>query len=102
MGEIAEMMLDGFLCQGCGEVIGDYESGEGLGYPGFCAGCQPDDRLACASTTTKAERKRERNATMEARCCLFCGKKLRTELAVMDHMRDRHAATVSWSRTAKP
>lgn len=32
MGEIADMMLEGVLCQGCGEYMG-----EGEGYPGFCS-----------------------------------------------------------------
>ena len=31
MGEIAEMMLDGTLCEQCGEYIG-----EGEGYPRAC------------------------------------------------------------------
>lgn len=34
MGEIAEMMLDGTLCEGCGEYLG-----EDLGYPGYCNAC---------------------------------------------------------------
>jgi hypothetical protein len=32
MGEIAEMMLDGTLCEGCGEYIGKSE-----GYPQYCS-----------------------------------------------------------------
>jgi len=36
MGDIAEMMLDGTLCQSCGEYIG-----RDSGYPMFCAGCNP-------------------------------------------------------------
>ena len=32
MGDIAEMMLDGFLCEACGEYIG-----EGDGYPQYCS-----------------------------------------------------------------
>lgn len=39
MGEIAEMMLDGTLCQGCGEYMGG-----GLGFPGFCRACEPSAR----------------------------------------------------------
>ena len=38
MGEIAEMMLEGVLCAGCGEWLG----GDGDGFPEYCAGCQPD------------------------------------------------------------
>ena len=32
MGEIAEMMLDGTLCEGCGEFIGSDN-----GYPTYCS-----------------------------------------------------------------
>lgn len=33
MGEIAEAMLDGTLCEGCGVYIGD----DGDGIPGYCS-----------------------------------------------------------------
>ena len=35
MGEIADMMLEGQMCQGCGEILG-----QGDGYPVFCKSCQ--------------------------------------------------------------
>jgi hypothetical protein len=38
MGEIADMMLDGTLCQVCGAYIGDAE-----GYPRTCIGCREDE-----------------------------------------------------------
>lgn len=41
MGEIAEMMLDGTLCEGCGEFIG-----EPCEFPRLCAGCAKDRVLA--------------------------------------------------------
>lgn len=34
MGEISEMMLDGTLCPGCGQFMGD-----GDGFPVYCSGC---------------------------------------------------------------
>lgn len=37
-GEIADMMLDGTMCQLCGEFL----DGEAGGYPMYCAGCAPD------------------------------------------------------------
>lgn len=37
MGEIAEMMLDGTLCEGCGEFIG-----EPVGHPRMCMSCSYD------------------------------------------------------------
>lgn len=38
MGEVAEMMLDGTLCEQCGTFIG-----EPVGYPRLCEDCQCDD-----------------------------------------------------------
>ena len=38
MGDIADAMLDGTLCQMCGEYIG-----EDVGYPMTCGGCAPDE-----------------------------------------------------------
>ncbi len=34
MGDIADMMLDGTICQGCGDHIGD-----GDGFPVYCGSC---------------------------------------------------------------
>lgn len=39
MGEIAEMMLDGTLCQRCGSVI----DGDTPGYPRYCEDCAKDE-----------------------------------------------------------
>lgn len=50
MGEIADMMLDGDLCEGCGEYLGD-----GGGYARKCSGCQPR-RKEKTIRRTKAER----------------------------------------------
>lgn len=35
MGEIADMVLNGELCQGCGELMSD----DAPGHPRTCAGC---------------------------------------------------------------
>lgn len=37
MGEVTEMMLDGILCEGCGEVI-DMQA---VGHPRRCRACRP-------------------------------------------------------------
>ena len=42
MGEIADMVLDGIMCETCGEII---DGGEEAGYPRQCAGCRLDDPL---------------------------------------------------------
>ena len=39
MGDISEMMLDGTLCEVCGEFIDE----EDCGYPRKCAACSQDD-----------------------------------------------------------
>ena len=39
MGEIAEMMLDGTMCQQCGEYIG-----EPVGYPIYCENCESENQ----------------------------------------------------------
>lgn len=43
MGEIADMMLDGTMCQVCGEWLNDGEDGDG--YPITCAGCLNDEQI---------------------------------------------------------
>lgn len=49
MGEIADMMLDGTLCEGCGELMEDLiddesdELDDPPGHPRRCASCQGDD-----------------------------------------------------------
>lgn len=44
MGEIAEMHLDGTLCECCGQVFDDIINGaEPPGHPRRCSGCVGDD-----------------------------------------------------------
>ena len=38
MGDIADMMLDGTLCEGCGV----YLEGEGDGFPRYCPDCEQE------------------------------------------------------------
>lgn len=42
MGDIADMMLDGTLCGGCGVFL----DGEGFGVPRYCRGCRSEQRSA--------------------------------------------------------
>lgn len=67
MGEIADMMIDGTLCEGCGEYIG-----EGDGFPQYCSSDCAGDRGAnveqikpsknSAGKRRRAKRRRERKA----------------------------------------
>ncbi|UYB51194.1 hypothetical protein OCJ37_14490 [Xanthomonas sp. AM6] len=84
MGEIADMMLEGDLCECCG----GYLPGQGQGFPRRCQGCQP----------TKAERKAENIARHEALIaqqkkapCPTCGKRVRI-VGMADHQRDAHGS----------
>ena len=69
MGEIADMMLDGTLCQHCGGSIGDRKS---PGYPRCCPACtrelEAEENRARASkvrattgTTLEVSRESERS-----------------------------------------
>ncbi|HGM6773280.1 TPA: hypothetical protein ACKQAW_003889 [Stenotrophomonas maltophilia] len=82
MGEYADMMIDGDVCEGCGV----YLPGCGQGFARYCRHCQP----------TKAERKAEniaRHTAEQARKkkvpCPTCGRRVR-EIGMADHQRDAH------------
>ena len=45
MGQHAEDILDGLVCEGCGEFFDDViNGGEAPGYPRRCAACAPSKR----------------------------------------------------------
>ena len=73
MGEIAEMMLDGTLCEGCGVAM----PGDAPGFPRRCRQCKkhdsqpaPDERVPCKT----------------------CGRRVKF-IGLKDHMRDSHGST---------
>lgn len=77
MGEIAEMMLDGILCQGCGELL--LEEGDDVpGYPRSCAACARLQRALNSPPAPKV-------------MCPTCGKKVKA-VGLADHQRDAHKA----------
>lgn len=69
MGEIADMMLDGTLCEGCGEFLGN--SG---GFPSYCYECSRERNLAPPSEKVR---------------CPICRKKVKA-VGLADHQRDAH------------
>lgn len=78
MGDIADMMLDGALCEGCGAYMGG-----GDGYPQRCAGCRTEDKKDRAAAYQPPKPKVK---------CSVCARKVKpTGLA--DHMRDSHGVT---------
>lgn len=99
MGEIAEMMLDGTLCEGCGEFIGD----EGEGFPRYCSPqcaamrgmkydapqSRPSHR---ARRAAKQNEERQRIAGRTHPCPDGCGRKFRSSHAAQQHARDAHTA----------
>jgi hypothetical protein len=70
MGEIAEMMLDGTLCESCGIPLND----DPPGYPCMCAHCHVSKRIYTAPAKVK---------------CPVCKKKVKHN-GLADHVRDAH------------
>lgn len=72
MGEIADMMLDGTLCEGCGEYLGGDD-----GFPQYCHACKPSRSGGSSiQRPTKV-------------ACPDCGKMVK-RAGVQDHQRDVH------------
>ena len=82
MGEIAEMMLDGTLCEECGVYI----AGEGYGVPRRCRDCRPSKKEQKAMNVARSEAEQ---AAAKKHPCPVCGKRLR-EVGMQDHIRDVH------------
>ena len=83
MGEIAEMMLEGHMCQWCGEMIDD-----AMGFPTICASCQAEEGV------DQHGNKPEQTAGQKRRRfhCGTCNKGFRTIDACNQHSRDKHGA----------
>lgn len=77
MGDIAEMMLDGTLCEGCGEYIGG-----GDGFPRYCSPSCARDRGYHHSI------ERDLDAALKPWRCPVCKKNFGSEDARRQHMRD--------------
>lgn len=77
MGDIADMMIDGTLCEGCGV----YLDSEGFGVPRYCADCQE------LRDETPISRRHGPNAIKVN--CPKCQRRVK-EVGLADHMRDKH------------
>jgi Zn finger protein HypA/HybF involved in hydrogenase expression len=79
MGEIAEMMLDGTLCEGCGVHLG----GSANGFPRRCRDCKTESRAM----------QQHPNAIYKPSTpkviCPTCKRRVK-EAGLKDHMRDAH------------
>ena len=94
MGDVADMMLDGTMCEGCGVFM----DGEAPDYPRLCKGCAKDRRkmghivepngefwIDCGPPTN-----RKLKAMPQAKLsCPVCQKRVKAT-GVKDHMRDVH------------
>jgi hypothetical protein len=96
MGEYAEMMLEGIVCEGCGEFMG----GGAPGYPRRCRGCGPAISLERALRVSIAPKPRAkphiraesaRNVAKNHVC--QCGKRFGAAISLEQHRRDKHRRT---------
>lgn len=88
MGLIAEMMIDGTLCQVCGVYI----EGEACDFPRSCKECAKDQREAgrdMRKTGLGGYQDHGRLKTKPNTPCPHCGKKVQ-DAGLADHLRDRH------------
>ena len=83
MGEYAEMLLDGTCCEGCGEFMG----GGSPGYPRYCSKQCARDRGMVAPTHGETSKR-----PLEGKC-QKCGKRTKSALGLIFHMRDKHHIT---------
>ncbi len=77
MGDVADMMLDGTLCEGCGV----YLEGESFGVPRYCAGCREDRQMLDIPDLVRPSQKKV--------SCPKCQRRVK-ETGLADHMRDKH------------
>lgn len=81
MGEIAEMMLDGDLCEQCGVYMGS----PGQGFPRKCKDCRRENRKDAKRPPTVGHDKRGVPMTQ----CATCSRRVKLA-GINDHMRDAH------------
>ena len=92
MGDIADMMLDGTLCEGCGVFMG-----EDVGFPRLCGSCAKDRRTAGRAIRSTGlggfqdigERPPPPIAKVK---CPLCNRKVKHN-GLADHQRDAHGVT---------
>lgn len=82
MGEIADMMLDGTMCAGCGEWLHEGEDGDG--FPGYCSGCAPDYDESPTPARTSS---RKPSKTVP---CPHCKRKVHDAFALTQHIAAKH------------
>jgi hypothetical protein len=82
MGEIADMMLDGTLCEECGVYLDDDEGA--CGYPRYCEDCEdPSDSKHNGPNSHKKPEKIK---------CPHCEKKCGGEQGLDTHIKAKHSS----------
>lgn len=91
MGDVADMMLDGTLCEGCGVYMGDE-----CGFPRLCSSCAKERRqdgrnvrstgLGGYQDIGDIERPQPKSAKVK---CALCGKLVK-QAGLHDHKRAVH------------
>lgn len=79
MGDVADMMIDGLLCEQCGVYMGG-----AVGHPRNC-GCDPE----LARDQRKLRRPLVRPSRPKPYLC-ECGKRSRTEASILTHTKAKH------------
>lgn len=107
MGDIADMMLEGILCEGCGGVV----DGKATGHPRRCRGCGGPIHLQTAlkrsltgNARKAARHNRERQESAAIRKpfqCSKCTRRFRTEAGLNQHTHDTHN-NWAWSWGSSP
>ena len=85
MGEVAEMMLTGVLCEGCG----GYLEGKAEGYPRYCCTQCAKDRDADLSQVVTRTKDLKLSEKKPKRQCGICKAWIK-EVGMKDHVRDKH------------
>jgi hypothetical protein len=83
MGDVADMMLDGTLCQTCGEYLGNP-----TGYPRSCRSCGGDKGAGPFDfRPTKKLKPAPKGKKVQ---CQYCNRKAKEGRGMADHMRVMH------------
>ena len=75
MGEIADLILEGVFCQGCGIALG-----APCGFPRFCRHCESQESFVAPKRTSR----------MRPHECKVCGKRFKKAVGLAAHCRDVH------------
>jgi len=85
MGDIADMMLDGTLCQGCGEYLDRIG-----GFPQFCVSCQAQQSIDVHGRPDFGVETKPAYVPDPINIhCPDCGRKVK-RVGLADHRRDSH------------